>query len=167
MEGGYGMKEGLQKGSNRWVFTGGSRRQEPGVARTMVRKALRGMFVAVTLTMCIAGPVSAGQYNYDWQNCPCIDPSVPGSALFASLVGGNSNLIACTNDTPPANFVRLVDDHINLVVLFEFPGQLYCGSQVDGDPTIPPLPITPDEFASCKRLMLKVAAHQKLACPSE
>ena len=67
-----------------------------------------------------------------------------------------------TRESRDSNFVRLVATNIDLVVLFEFPRQLYCGSQPNGDYTSA-LPVTPAEFRACKRLLLQAAAAQELS----
>jgi hypothetical protein len=95
------------------------------------------------------------------ENCPCA-----ASAFFASFLNGQRQLLACTNNTPVENFVRLVDSNVDLVVLFEFPPQMYCGWQPDGDYTSF-LPVTARQFDACKRLIVRAAAEQGLRCVPE
>ena len=93
--------------------------------------------------------------------CPCTaDP------FFAAFVDGQRDLLACTDDTPITTFVRLVATNIDLVVLFEFPPQRFCGWQPDGYGTSY-LPITTAQFQACRRLFIRAAANQGLTCPPE
>src|SRR5262245_52115661 len=70
---------------------------------------LTGLLVAVIFITLLGGPVWAA-------NCPCrVDP------FFTSFINGQQQLIACTDNTPLNNFVRLVAANIDLVVLFESP----------------------------------------------
>jgi len=81
-------------------------------------------------------------------------------------VDGQRDLLACTDDTPITTFVRLVATNIDLVVLFEFPPQRFCGWQPDGYGTSY-LPITTAQFQACRRLFIRAAANQGLTCPPE
>jgi hypothetical protein len=93
--------------------------------------------------------------------CPCA-----ATPFFASFLEGQRDLVACTNNTPFASFVRLVSANIDLVVLFDFPPQLFCGWQPEGTSTSY-IPITAAQFDICKRLIVKAAADQGLACLPE
>ena len=93
--------------------------------------------------------------------CPCTtDP------FFEAFVDGERALLACTDDTPIANFVRLVATNIDLVVLFEFPPQKFCGWQPVGENTSY-LPITTAQFQACRRLVVRAAGNQRLRCLPE
>ena len=93
--------------------------------------------------------------------CPCM-----ASSFFASFLDGQRQLLTCTNDTPAATFVRLVEVNIDLVVLFGSPRQLYCGWQPVGNYTSF-LPISAAQFDVCRRLMMRAAANQRIPCPPE
>jgi hypothetical protein len=96
--------------------------------------------------------------------CPCTTDTT--DSLFASFVEGERQLLTCTDDTPTSNFVRLVATNFDLVVLFEFPPQLYCGSQRTGNYTHA-LPVTTAQFRACERLFVQAAGDQGLRCSPE
>jgi DNA-binding transcriptional LysR family regulator len=93
--------------------------------------------------------------------CPCTL-----SPFFSSFLDGQRQLVACTDNSPSQNFVRLVAESIDLVVLYEFPPQLYCGQQASGSNTSA-IPISAEQFDSCKRLIVAAAARQGMACVPE
>jgi hypothetical protein len=91
--------------------------------------------------------------------CPC-------AAEYASFFDTHPQLLACTNNVPFNNFVRLVAANIDLVVLFEFPPQLHCGWQPAGSFTSWKA-VTARQFDSCKRLIVKAAAAHGMPCLRE
>jgi len=93
--------------------------------------------------------------------CPCT-----AEPFFESFVDGERELLTCTDDTPVTTFVRLVGTNLDLVVLFEFPPQKFCGWQRNGDYTWPQ-PVTTAQFRACQRLIVQAAGDQGLPCLPE
>ena len=132
-----------------------------------------GLVSLAALAFTVAGPTMApaqrnsqarfGRWyrNVERLICPCAAHS-----FFASFLNGQRQLLSCTNNTPADAFVRLVDTNIDLVALFEFPPQKYCGWQPNGDSTSF-LPVTTGQFAACKHLFIKAAANQGMPCVPE
>jgi hypothetical protein len=93
--------------------------------------------------------------------CPCV-----AEPFFEEFVSAQRPLLKCTDNSSFENFVRLVATNIDLVVLFEFPGQLYCGWQPDGFNTSY-MPVTPEEFDLCRKLMVRAANWEGIPCVPE
>ena len=90
--------------------------------------------------------------------CPCMaDP------FFEEFATAQRPILTCTDNTAVENFVRLVAPNLDLVVLFELSGQLYCGEQPDGFGTSY-LAVSGAEFDYCQRLMMRAANSQGIPC---
>jgi PAS domain-containing protein len=95
------------------------------------------------------------------KDCPCMADS-----FYASFCDGQCQLLTCTDNTPLDHFVRLVAADLDLVVLFEFPPQLFCGWQANGSDSSW-MPVTAAQFDSCKRLIVDAAASGGIPCLPE
>ena len=93
--------------------------------------------------------------------CPCV-----AEPFFQEFVAAQRPILACTNNTSFENFTRVVGENLDLIVLFEMPGQLYCGWQPVGYSTFY-MPVSGTEFNFCKRLMVRAANLQGIPCPPE
>src|SRR5438046_396460 len=92
---------------------GAAERSEPAARNATF--PLTGLLVAVVVVTFLGGPVWAASTRGLVSNavCPCkADP------FFSSFLNGQQQLLACTNNTPVNNFVRLVAASIDLIVLF-------------------------------------------------
>jgi len=114
-----------------------------------------------TMVFLLAILVAGAAFARNRPQCPCV--AISG---FSSFVDDERELVLCTNDTPKENFVRLVATNLELVVLFEFPPNLYCGWQPPNGDTVF-MPIGMQDFDRCERLMMRAAARQHLGCSSE
>ena len=114
-----------------------------------------------TLVFLLEILVAGAAFADNRPECPCVAMSG-----FASFVDDERELVLCTNETPKENFVRLVAKNLELVVLFEFPPNLYCGWQPSNGSTVS-MPIGMKDFDRCERLMVRAAARQHLRCLSE
>jgi hypothetical protein len=135
-----------------------------------VATALVGLVSLAAVVFSAAAPaVARGQPAYpatiasSYRNastCPCM-----ANAFFESLLNGEHELAACTNNSA-RNFVRLVASNFDLIVLFEFSPQLFCGWQPALDYTSF-MPVTAKEFKACKHLIIMEATRQGIPCLPE
>src|SRR5262249_7525207 len=104
--------------------------EKEGKAMGTISSKTKLLCAAVGLAMSIGTSVHAGGSLGLMAKCPCVR-----NPLFLFFVEGNPHPLTSTDNPPTGtNFARLAATNLDLVVLFEFPPQLYCGSHRPGDP---------------------------------
>lgn len=116
------------------------------------------MKTLVLFLVLLAAPATAAVRG---DHCPCMI-----APFFEQFATGQREILACTDQRPFFQFVRLVADNFDLVVGWGGLGYYYCAwAPRDDGETL--MPITAGQYRECYNLLTTAARRQGVPCLME